>query len=243
MGTFAFGSGILVAKVGSQPRRFGTLQEVQVSFDATVKELFGEDQFPVDTARGTAKIGGTAKAAKIRGSFFADIYFNETITSGSFDRLVNGEAAVPVGNSYTVANTNGFVDLGVESAVNGKEFKWVASSPAAGQYSVNTGTGTYTFAAGDANAASVRITYLYRVTSGGGRFDITNQELGISPIFGMYLSQSRNTRNLLLQLDAAIATKLSLATKLDDYTIPDFGFSCFAHPDTGRIGQYNFSDE
>src|SRR5436305_496406 len=63
----AFGAGALwgnrtdVTGGGIGPDQFGILQDVQIDFDWTTKELWGQFQFPVDIARGQGKISGKAK--------------------------------------------------------------------------------------------------------------------------------------------------------------------------------------
>jgi len=55
----------------------------------------------------------------------------------------------------------------------------VASSPATGQYSVNTATGIYTFASGD-TGASVLISYTFTAATTGTQLNITNQLMGFA---------------------------------------------------------------
>jgi len=66
--TDATGSGI-------GPRQFGILQEIQIDFDWSDKELYGQLQFPVAIARGQGKITGKAKFAQIVGLLYSDIFF------------------------------------------------------------------------------------------------------------------------------------------------------------------------
>jgi hypothetical protein len=70
----SFGSGALwgertdVTGSGIGPRQFGVLQDIQIDFDWTDKELYGQLQFPVAIARGQGKISGKAKFAQIIGN-------------------------------------------------------------------------------------------------------------------------------------------------------------------------------
>jgi len=244
-GIYSFGAGVLVGSVVDsagvrQSYRFGTLQGIDLTIEATQKELFGELQSAVDTARGTAKYTATAKVGKIQGDMLAMLYFNETAVTGH-DRLIPAETGTPSTNTYTALNAGTpWKDLGVRSAVNGQRYKRVASAPTAGQYSVVEATAVYTFAAGDANAVTVIVTYVYRA-SGGQRFVINNQQMGLAPVFEAYLSQARFTKSMLLHMNAGISTKLGMPTKLDDYQIFDFGVSFFGDA-TDKIGDFNFSD-
>jgi len=63
----SFGSGAAwgertdVTGSGIGPRQFGVLQDIQIDFDWSDKELYGQLQFPVAIARGQGKITGKAR--------------------------------------------------------------------------------------------------------------------------------------------------------------------------------------
>ena len=174
----AFGAGALwgnrtdVTGTGIGPDQFGILQDVQIDFDWTTKELWGQFQFPVDIARGQGKITGKAKFARIFGAIYGDLFFGQSPAAGQLTVSENEAANVPATTPFTiaVANASGYADdLGVYYANGGNaggRFTRVTTPSAAGQYSVNLATGVYTFAAADANAA-VAISYLYNVSSAG----------------------------------------------------------------------------
>ena len=87
MPEYGFGAGFLTGLrtdlTGVQtPRNFGTLQDVAIEFTGDVKELFGQYQYPVDSARGKTKITGKAKFATIQGRMYNDIFFGQTLGSG-----------------------------------------------------------------------------------------------------------------------------------------------------------------
>lgn len=77
MAQYMFGSGTLT--VAGQA--VGVLQEVTLDISFTVKSLMGQNQFPVDVARGPGKITGKAKYANIHGSLVAAA-LGTTATSG-----------------------------------------------------------------------------------------------------------------------------------------------------------------
>ena len=85
----SFGSGAVwgertdVIGSGIGPRQFGVLQDIQIDFDWTDKELYGQLQFPVAIARGQGKISGKAKFAQILGLLYSDIFFGTTAPRGS----------------------------------------------------------------------------------------------------------------------------------------------------------------
>jgi len=251
----AFGAGALwgnrtdVTGSGIGPDQFGILQDVQIDWDWTTKELWGQFQFPVDIARGQGKITGKAKFARIFGAIYGDLFFGQTPATGQLTIAENEAAAVPATTPYTVtvANAANFADdLGVYYASGsnaGNRFARVTTPSAAGQYSVNLATGIYTFAAADA-AASLLISYLYNAGS-GKKLVLSNQLMGYTPTFKATFYTTKTTQSvpagLALVLNACTATKLSLPTKIDDYEIQEFDFSAFADP-TGAIGTLSVNE-
>ena len=239
----SFGSGAIwgertdVSGSGIGPRQFGVLQDVQIDFDWTDKPLYGQLQFPVAVARGQGKITGKAKFAQILGLLYSDIFFGLTPATGQFGVAQLEAAAVPATTPYTVtvanaANYND--DLGVVYAATGKRFNRVTTPAAAGQYSVNFATGVYTFSSADASAA-VLISYTYGTTTSGSKLTITNQLMGTTPTFKATFYSTYGGNGTALRLNACMADKLSLPTKVDDWTIHELDFSAFADA-SGTIG-------
>lgn len=247
MSQYIFGSGTLFGRrtdvANPTPVKFGVLQDVSVEFSAAKKELFGENQFAVAVARGTAKIECKAKFGRISGRAFAELFFGGTLTAGKL-ALANGESAsIPATTPFTVtvANAAGFAaDLGVIVAATGLPMTRVASAPATGQYSVDEETGIYTFAEADASVA-VAISYRYAVADSGQKFTITNQPLGVQPVFEVVLESKYNQGRMIVVLNACTSTKLSLPSKQEDFTIPELDFSAMAD-DAGNVGTMSFSE-
>src|SRR6266851_4238385 len=235
---------------GIGPDQFGILQDVQIDWDWTTRELWGQYQFPVDIARGQGKITGKAKFARIFGAIYGDLFFGQTQASGQLTVSENEAASVPATTPYTiaVANAAGYVDdLRVYYATGttaGGRFTRVTTPSAAGQYSVNPATGIYTFAAADANAALL-VSYLYTISNSGKKLVLTNQFMGFTPTFKATFYTTKTTggtpAGLALVLNACTATKLSLPTKIDDYEIQEFDFSAFADA-TGTIGTLSVNE-
>lgn len=244
---YVFGSGTLFGRrtdvANPTPVKFGVLQDVSVEFSATKKELFGENKFPVAVASGTSKIECKAKFGKISGRAFADLFFGETLSTGR-KALANGEAsAVPAATPFTVtvANAAAFVaDLGVAVAATGIPLVRVASAPAMGQYSVDEETGVYTFAEADAGTA-VAVSYRYSVADSGQQFTITNQPLGVQPVFEAILEEKYNAGRMVLVLNACSSSKLSLPSKQEDFMIPEMDFSAMADA-AGIVGSMSFNE-
>ena len=245
----SFGAGALwgnrtdVTGSGIGPDQFGILQDVQIDWDWTVRELWGQHQFPVDIARGQGKIVGKAKFARIFGAIYGDLFFGQTPVVGQLTVAENEAATVPAATPYTVtvANAASFSDdLGVyyaSGANAGNRFIRVMTPAAAGQYSVNLATGIYSFAAADAGALLL-VSYAYTLAS-GKKLVLTNQLTGSTPTFRATFYTVKSVggvpAGLSLVLNACTASKLSLPTKIDDYEIQEFDFSAFADA-AGNIG-------
>jgi len=239
----SFGSGAVwgertdVTGSGIGPRQFGVLQDIQIDFDWTDKPLYGQLQFPVAIACGQGKITGKAKFAQILGLLYSDIFFGLTPATGQFAVAQLEAASIPTVTPYTVsvANaTNYNDDLGVVYATSGKRFNRVTTPSSVGQYSVNFATGIYTFSSADANAG-VLISYTYNLTTSGSKLAITNQVMGTTPTFKATFYTNYAGNGTALRLNACMADKLSLPTKVDDWMIHELDFSAFADA-SGTIG-------
>jgi hypothetical protein len=238
---FAFGSGILwgyrTDVSGATPVRFGTLQDVSVDFSGDLKELFGQYKFPVDVAQGKNKIECKAKLARISAVQFNNLYFGQPIVAGqqqiSFDEVMTlstsgtGTAAVTTG---TVANHSTFLyDLGIRYQSNGEPLVLVPGSPssltAVGEYQPSAG-GTYYFNSGDVTNTMLA-DYSYTQTASGFTINASNQLMGASPRFRITLLNQYEGNQMVMTLYQCASSKLSLATKIDDYTIPELDFQAY----------------
>jgi hypothetical protein len=228
-----FGSGTLIMTrtdvANSTPSTVGVLQDVQIDFDFTNKELIGQNQFPVDVARAQGKITGKAKFALIYGRTINDMFFGQTLNpaSGILAALLEPHS-VPAVSTYTVTVTNSATfsaDQGLFYADTGLPLVKVASAPAAGQYSVSAGV--YTFASADAGKA-ILFNYTYTSTT-SIQISGTNQLMGTSPVFEVLLAESYKGNVLNLKLYQAITTKLSFPFKNTDYSVQDLEFAAYAN--------------
>src|SRR4051794_15274722 len=107
-----FGAGALwgnrtdVTGTGIGPDQFGILQNVGIDWDWTVKELYGQYQFPVDIARGQGKITGKASFARIFGAIYGDLFFGQTPATGQLIVSENEAGTIPSISTYTITPTN-----------------------------------------------------------------------------------------------------------------------------------------
>jgi len=214
------------------PIRVGTMQSMSIDFQGDLKELYGQNQMPIDIARGKVKTTGKFSGAQIIGAAVNTLYFGQTMTAGTqvavnVDDVGAAIPATPYQITPTVPGSGTWQeDLGVIDS-NGIPMTCVASSPATGQYSVSAGV--YTFAAAD-TTKTVFINYKYSATLASAKdIPLINLPMGAAPRFKALMVTSYAGKKALVQLNSVVATKLQLlATKLDDYNIPDFEFGAFA---------------
>lgn len=217
------------------PVRFATLQDISVDFSFDLKQLYGGFQFPVEQFRGKGKIDIKATTGRVDPNLFNQIFFNASIATGQTLNSVDETSNIPT-TPFTITVINGAtfsVDLGVYDATAGLYKTRVASAPTAGQYSVNTTTGAYLFAAADVGH-TVRISYTYSATTtSNSTMTETNPLLGSGIIFGLQLVNTTPVvvagasvlKSLKLAFPAVQASKLNMPMKLDDVTLPAFDMS------------------
>ena len=235
-----FGAGVLwgtpltdatgAAIANPSPILFGALQEVSLDISFDTKTLHGSNQFPLAIGRGKGKVSGKAKAADIKGNLFNSIFFGQTIAAGIVGDDYDTTGSVIPATPFTITPTppssgTWSQDLGVRDS-NGLPMTRVSSAPTAGQYSVSAGI--YTFAAAD-TGKTVFISYQYTATSTSAKKStVQNLPMGYAPTFRVDLFMPYQGKQLIITLNNCISTKLSLPTKLDDFTMPEFDFEAFA---------------
>lgn len=243
---FEFGSGVLYGRSAQSttptPVRFGVLQEVSLEFAFTTKPLYGQNQFPVAVGRGTAKVTGKAKYGQFNAQAFNDLFFGYSSLPTGETKTAVSEAATVTANVVNAAhNAAAFVaDLGVVYAANGTIFTRVAAGANVGQYVCNESNGQYTFNSTDNNVA-VLLNYTWNDTSNGKQITITNPLLGNAPTFKAVFTQTYNGQQQTMTLNACMSEKLTVATKLEDWTIPEFDFQAFADA-SGTIGTWGLDN-
>jgi hypothetical protein len=241
----AFGPGVIIVTrtdiANSTPVNIGYAQEFSPEFSGNIKELFGQNQFPIDAARGTVKVTGKIKAAVLSGLAWNTAFFGSSFVTGGIKWNPLEAASVPAVSTYTVTVINAATfdaDLGVVYALTNLPFVKVASAPAAGQYSVS-GVGVYTFAAADASAA-VLINYTSTVTT-GQTLTIANSLLGSSPSFQLDYYTSRSNKAFVARYYQCQSAKISFAAKLEDFIMPEFEVHMFANS-AGNLGKLYFPE-
>jgi len=224
-------------------QKFGALQDISLDISFDTKMLYGGYQFPIDVARGKGKATAKAKAALVNGNLLNALVFGGTTNAGTalYDYQDTAGLPIPASSPYTLTiappSTGTFAkDLGVRNATTGLPLTRVATPSVSGQYSVNESTGVYTFYSTDANT-KVYIDYRYSATiTNALNFDINNQPMGNAPRFGIDLAIPYQGKQLTFSFPNCMSNKLSFATKLDDYMIPEFDIDIFADPTTNKFG-------
>lgn len=258
-----FGSGFLygvptadatgAAIANPSPVQFGVLQDVSVDFSFDNKQLHGQNQFPVAVGRGKGKINIKSKFAQIHGALFNSVFFGGALSSGIVSVRNDTVGKVIPTTPFTITagatdnattalipNSGTFLrDLGVIND-QGVPMTRVASAPAAGQYTCSP-VGAYVFNTADA-AKLVFINFEYTATSTTAKTStLSNQPMGYAPTFMAVLNQPYNGKTLHLRFNQCISSKLSLASKNDDFTIPELDFDAFADA-SGQVMSYALSE-
>jgi hypothetical protein len=237
---------------------FGALQDISLDCSFDTKMLYGSQQFPLAIGRGKGKVSGKAKAARINGLMWNAIVFGQTqtrtgIIADVFDTTGILIPATPF--QITVSSAAGsLVNVQIPQSGTFKAFfsirdaagnsmAQVASGPATGQYSL--AAGVITFAAADVGL-QVFLDYQYTYVPTGAVADfgtvstVQNVLMGYAPTFQVDLYVPYSGNQLTITLPNAISTKLGIATKLDDFSEPEFDFDAFAAPN-GTVMTYGTS--
>lgn len=224
------------------PTVFAIPQDQSIGFKRSVKSLFGENQLPADISSGTMEVTGKVSLGTLNPRMFADLLF--AVTGANSQILeANGELGTVSTTHIVVANGATFsTDLGVFNTVSGARYVRVAaSSEVAGvSYSVNTATGSYRFNAADSGVV-MKISYLYTAASQGELLTLTNAQMGNIGSFTAVMQFNWASEQSVLTLNKCLGTDTEIATKLDDYGKPTFGF--MAGCDTNAtLGTFSFSE-
>lgn len=246
-----FGSGKLIAVptnladgtaiANPTPVVLGILQECTLDMSVDTKTLYGSNMYPVAVAQGKAKLGLKAKYAELSAGVMGSLFFGQNATNAIKDMALDVAGTIPATPgpytlTPTVPSSGTFVaDMGVFDATTGIQLTRVASSPAAGQYSVVAATGVYTFAAAD-QAKAVTFNFEYTATSTTAQlFTINNRAMGYTPSFSVMLKGSYDGKDIVAKFYRGVSSKLALPFKNEDFSVPDFEADFFANT-AGNVG-------
>ena len=237
---FIFGSGVFWgtpltdaqgnALTNPTPVQLGIMQDISIDISWDTKMLYGQQQFPVAVGRGKGKMEGKSKIAQINGTAMNSLIFGQTMASGIssdvYDVVGALIPATPYAITPTVPSTGTWAyDLGVRNA-NGVPMTRVAATPTTGQYSV--AAGVYTFAAAD-TGLQMFISYQYTATSTTAKKStVANLPMGYAPTFKGDLFLPYSGKTLIITIPQCLVSKFTIASKQDDFAIPELAFSGFA---------------
>jgi hypothetical protein len=153
---------------------------------------------------------------------------------------VSAATCTMVGEGFAVANAATFdANLGLSYAASGLQLVQVSGvAPTAGQYLVSGGV--YSLSAADA-AKAFLATYSYTQSVKGSKSLIVNPLMGVAPTFQIdFYDVNPNIvgAQWSLRLYSCLSSKLNLASKLEDFTIPQMDFEAFANA-SNNIGEIN----
>ncbi len=242
-----FGSGYLLASPQTTsgnpapnptPLQVGIIQNIKFTLGAEIKSLFGQAQWPVDSAIGKRSIKGSFEFAQISNILLSQLFTGDTVTTGSVQTAL-GEAHTipPTSGPYTITVTNAsdtpLTDYGVVYAATGIPLENVGggSLTAAGQYKVNLSSGVYTFDAADQDVA-VLISYGYTLTA-GTTLSAANHPMGYGPVLALdvwfaYENGNNGLAGIGFYFPNVRLGKIDATTKIDDYTMYQTDFEAFA---------------
>lgn len=218
------------------------MQDISLDLSADLKMLYGSSSYAIAIGRGKQKFDVKAKNAQVTARIWNNIFFGMPLAAGIkttvFDAVGAAIPATPFQITPTVPNSGTWVyDLGVRD-INNLSYARVVSGPTTGQYSV--AAGVYTFATAD-TGKTVFIDYSYTATSTvAQKMSILNPIMGQAPTFQFDMTIPYSGNNFSLTLNSCVATKMSIGTKLDDFTLPEFDFSAQA-PGAAAVGTLSWS--
>lgn len=220
------------------PVQLGVLQDLSFDVSFDTKALYGQKQFPEAIGRGKGKMSGKAKFAQLSAVAINALVFGQTLTNGIvsnvYDTTGTAIPLTPFQITPTVPGSGTWsADLGVRNA-SGVPMIRVASAPATGQYSV--AAGVYTFAAADTGLVMF-INFQYTATSTTAKKStVLSLPMGYAPTFKGEIFVPFSGKSFQITIPNCVCSKFALATKQDDFLIPEFDFEGFA--DSAGNGVY-----
>ena len=239
-----FGPGILIAtrtdiSLGT-PINVGYAQEFSIELAGTNKPLYGQKQLPLVQARSTIKPTGKFKSAVVSGLALNTLFWGQTFTTGGINWNIDSTFSVStVSTSVTVGSSSSFdANLGVKYATSGLPFQRVSTGlEVAGSYSQTANV--LNFATADSGQA-VKVTYT-NTTAVGQSLLVTNALIGNTPTFQLdyYTNLNQPTaKPFVVRIYQCIASKETMAFKLEDYMMPEFEFDLAANASDQLFNTY-----
>jgi len=205
--------------------------------DLGVRDWNGNPMVNVASAPATGQYsvaGPVASAAGAQASFATNVM---TVTVAPTDGT-----KFAVGQVITAAGvTPGTTIVSLGTGIGGTGTYNLSTTPGTIAAEAVSASSVYQFAAADAGK-TVFVSYQYTATSTTAKTSIVqNLLMGSAPTFRIDLTDGFNGKGASLSLFSCMASKLTLATKLDDFMVPEFDFSAFANA-AGQVLQWGTSE-
>jgi hypothetical protein len=237
------GYGNAISQTAQTPVLLAVAQEISIAAKFDVKKLYGENQFPVAIARGKGDVSIKVKNANLIGAVLNSLVFGQTNnTNSQLAAYIDRTGTVISGTAVTIVPPTSGVyayDLGARYGT-GVPLTRVASAPTVGQYSVNLATGAYTFATAE-TGNTVFISYEYTIPNAqnktGQTITVKNLAMGSQPEVRLDYWTSFQGKQTVITFPRATGNGISMATKLDDFMVPEIDFDCYADGTTNNVLQ------
>lgn len=244
-----FGSGIVFATpvagnlaTNPTPQEVGIIQDISLSLSGDIKELYGQFQWPVDSAIGKRAIKGSFNFAQMTNSFFNQLFFADTVAAGVVETAYREPHTIPAATTFTITTNhaaNFVTDQGVINQNTGLAMVDIGTgSPATNQYTFAPLTGIYTFSSADASVP-ITISYSFSSTTLGTTLTVGNHTMGWGPVVSLTIPLLYQGLVNSINLPNVRLGKIDFKTKLDDYLMLSTDFSAFAGAGNNPLNLYN----
>ena len=227
------------------PVKFGSMQSVQakIGLEYTYSNLQTWTKFAASLK--SLSLNFVAKTGQINSLLGNQLLFGQENSTGSNLLARDVAGIVPASGPYTITPTvpSGGTfsqDLGVQYTSTGIPLQFTSGSPTTGQYSLSGGV--YTFSGGDASQA-LTFNFLYS-SIGGYSLVLANQFQQLAPYFSVVLNTLYDGQQVTWQLNRCLSKQLTIATLVNEMSIPEFEFEAFADQTQplGTIGTFSYSN-
>ena len=221
---------------------FALLESGEYDFSLDQKTLSGPYQIPLYSGNADAKITGKSTVREVDIATASALGLSQYIgaTGLSDVPVVNAPMAV---STNTIAVNGATEILGVRDPLTSVSLVQVASSPVAGQFSVNETT--ITVAAADATTwgdSKPLVTYLKSATSDAHKVTLLNAVAQESVYFGITGTCTFNGKAGVVNFPRCTSAKIPLMMQKKDFASFELDVTVLANPATGIWGNFTLSE-
>ncbi len=238
MGTLKFSTGLVALKPqGSNqlPVQLGLLSDLSIDFEQEKILVYGQKRAAIDSFDGKLTIKGSGKCQMWGAQTYAALVAGATISTGTKVGVMDEQFTIPT-TPFQVTVANGatfYEDLGVYNVNTGLYMTPKVSGPATGEYSYNSATGLYSFAAADTGNI-VRISYSYTAAAVGKTVTYTNSLMGQSSQFILSAYNTNGTKKFGYRFGATVFDKLGIGWKIGALGDATLSFQAIEDSTTGK---------